>query len=229
VERALPLGSTLALRFLAASSITLTFLILWSVGLARALVRPTRKPWEVPTPGQRWKRRIITIGVTVAVVWFMLGKNRNTSTPGPTRPTAYEFTLSIVPWFSVVIILIIFRIFHARNTMRRNWAGQPALHRPYVLEADERELALAEPLSSHRYQWEHFAGYRETENLIVLYVSPFAFWMVPKRAFLPEELQTFKSLLLTHVKQGLFLPIEGRFAVLPVAPLASATADRVTT
>lgn len=228
-ERMLPGGKTLVLRFLAASSLMLGFLVLWGAALIRMLVRPTRKPWETPTRGQRWKRHLLTLAVTIAVFWFILRVIDDAPNSGPARPTAYEVLLSIAPWFSVVVILSVFGMLQRRIAVRRSWASQPSLHRPHILEIDERELTINEPLSSHRYKWETFAGYRETENLFVLYVSPFAFWMVPKRAFLSEELQAFKSLLLTHVKQGLLLPIPGRFEVVPAAPVANVTPDRVTT
>jgi hypothetical protein len=39
-----------------------------------------------------------------------------------------------------------------------------------------------------------------------LYVSPYGFWIFPKQAFSVDQLQKFKALLLTHVKEGTLLP-----------------------
>jgi len=223
----LPAGRTLLLRFLGASTLTIGFLIFWSWALIRFLIQPLRKPWELPARRQQWKRLLFTFLLMAVAGVVMTWATGDTSAATAARPTGYEVMLSITPMMAVFVILIVFRQLQGPLTVRRNWASQPFLHRPSILEIDERELTLSEPLSSHRYQWEYFAGYLETENLILLYVSPFAFWIVPKRAFSYEELQAFKALLSTHVAHGILLPMPGRFPVLPPAPADPPTPDRV--
>ena len=70
------------------------------------------------------------------------------------------------------------------------------------------------------YDWGHFAGYRETENLILLYLSSFAYFMIPKRAFDadPARLAVFKGMVMNGIPEGHFLPSPGNaFPVLPMA------------
>ena len=66
-------------------------------------------------------------------------------------------------------------------------------------------------------QWQAFEGFRETPNLFVLYTSPLAFLIVPKRSFVDAaELDNFRGLVLNRVGRSSFLPHAGGFPVLPV-------------
>jgi hypothetical protein len=66
-------------------------------------------------------------------------------------------------------------------------------------------------------QWQAFEGFRETPNLFVLYTSPLAFLIVPKRAFADAaQMDAFRGLALNRVGKSSFLPQAGGFPVLPV-------------
>src|SRR5262249_54125560 len=46
-----------------------------------------------------------------------------------------------------------------------------------------------------KYDWSAFVRYAETKNLFVVYQAPQAFNVFPKRAFVAQELDAFRSLL----------------------------------
>ena len=93
--------------------------------------------------------------------------------------------------------------------IRHRWARQTFLHRPYTLEASDAGLVLNEPQARLQYRWEYFPGFRETNHLLLLYVSPYGFWPIAKRGFATTgDLEYFKGLLLTHVRNGTFLPLQ---------------------
>lgn len=218
----LPTGRVLVVRFLVASLPGLAYLAVFAVALFRSLVRPAALPWA-PRPigaGARIGRWLV-VGAAVGVVTgLMLAVPRREGSD--VIPDAYEFALSLFPWVAGSMILTVFGISHRHVTLRRGWEGQLFLHRPYTLEASGAGLTLEEPKSSHRYTWDYFTGFRETAGLLLLYVSPQGFWMVPKRAFATgEDLEAFKALLLTHVKEGTLLPVATGFPVLSPAAVQS--------
>ena len=78
-------------------------------------------------------------------------------------------------------------------------------------------VVIEHALARLEYRWGAFAGYKETDNLILLYLSPYVILMIPKRAFAePGQLAVFKGLVMNGIANGYFLPADSTsFPVLP--------------
>ena len=96
----------------------------------------------------------------------------------------------------------------------------PGLRRPHQADFSDYGVIVADAYVRTTSQWPAFEGFRETPNLFVLYTSPLAFLIVPKRAFAgPAEVDAFRGLVLNRVGKSSFLPQAGGFPVLPVLPV----------
>ena len=85
----------------------------------------------------------------------------------------------------------------------------------------------------HRYQWEYFPGYRETFSLLLLYVSPYGFWIIPKRV---HGRRRFGSLqrAVAHTRQNRHLApdvicLSGQSAATTAATASEGTTGRRST
>jgi hypothetical protein len=204
---ALPTGTTLTIRFLYASLFSLMFCLSYGIVLTRLALRTPRPAWLAPTTAQRWGA--IFFGICMAAVALLLG--RALALQGgdalATDPTGYEMLLSSLPSIIFLVMITTFSFTYRRRDVKRRWEAQPFLHRPFTLEANDAGITFEEPKSMNRYSWDYFPGFRDTPNMLLLYVSPYGFWIIPKRAFASTEaLEAFKALLLTHVKTGTLLP-----------------------
>jgi hypothetical protein len=137
-----------------------------------------------------------------------------------------DFLPAIVPWVGMFLLLVVVTKFAGERQLRKTWDAQPSLHRPQTVELSDDGVMFADPLSRQECRWSYFPGFKETANLFVLYVSPFSFRIVPKRAFAaPGELDRFRGYLLNHVGSGQFLEQPSAFPVLPVAAAAARPAE----
>lgn len=117
--------------------------------------------------------------------------------------TAFEVAIILMPVTVLHMVLGIWPMLQMTIGLRRPWGAQTNLHVPVTLTADETGVrSLDERVKSH-YAWCAFAGYRETEDLILLYLSPGNLLMVPKRGFATEaDLIALRRLLHEHVTEG---------------------------
>lgn len=203
----LPTGATLTARFLFASVFSLIYCGFHAFLLMRTAIKRPHPAWLPPRRGERWPRMLFAVAMGVAA-YFIVRAAFSDGTPRlATSPSGYEILLSVLPCLLFLLNNAVFLFTYRRLDSKRRWEAQGFLHRPYTLDAGDDGLTLEEPASMHRYQWSYFPGFRETLNLLLLYVSPYGFWIIPKRAFATtEELEAFKAMLLTHVKTGVFLP-----------------------
>ena len=222
----LPSGGALTIRFLYASLFSLIYCLSYGIVLARLLLRRPRPAWLAPMKRQRWGA--VLFGVCMGGVTLLFGRALALQGQDPlaTDPSGYEMLLSSLPSILFLVLVTTFAFAYRRTDVKRRWEGQSFLHRPYTLEADSTGITMEEAKSMSRYQWDYFPGFRETLNTLLLYVSPYGFWIIPKRAFASiEELEAFKALLLTHVKTGTLRPTAT--SGFPVRLLPPATASVV--
>jgi hypothetical protein len=139
----------------------------------------------------------------------------------------FDYLIGAVPWVALcVLLLVMSRSSVAGRGLQQTWDNQPALHRRQTVEATESGIVFTGELSRNDYQWGHFAGFKETANLLLLYQSPYSFHVIPKRAFPTQtDMEIFRRYLLTGVKQGFFLPQTSAFPIIPMAQRSDA-ADR---
>jgi hypothetical protein len=199
---------------------------LWAV-VFRMLRGDWRKPWlrrSRPKGEKRWF--VITafaVEIAAMIVLFVMAvRAQRTVITNPRESAVLDILVWLVPWAGVAVFMgIVFSRF--RGVFCRSWDSQPHMHRPFVAEFDDDGVRLAERLSRHEYQWEYFPGRVETENLFVLYVSPLAFHIFPKRAFADDgERAEFATLLRRRVSERTngFPVIPSDVRPLPPLPVA---------
>ncbi|HEV2295238.1 MAG TPA: YcxB family protein [Tepidisphaeraceae bacterium] len=107
---------------------------------------------------------------------------------------------ALTPWVVVFLVLwfVIFRFL--RGATRRAWDAQPQLRLPQTLEQTERGLRFDDGRSTHDYAWSAFTKFRESENVMLLYLSDLGFEIIPKRAFADAaQFGAFRALISQHV------------------------------
>jgi hypothetical protein len=204
---------------------------------------PSPKPWLVPLPGAEKPPAARLIGgasgwiafVAMAVMLFLMLRASSiarqpavTPRPPETRlPWLFDFALPLVPILFLLLVFGIFATWSARRRIQTMWSAMRHEQRPRTIRADEASLTVEQEDMTSRYNWSFFAGYKETANLLVLYLSPFSFHMVPKRAFAtPADLDAFKGLLMNGVAEGTFLPAgQTAFPVVPIAKVAASAGE----
>lgn len=212
--------------------------LLFAFIMFRTVKKPPLKPWLLPTPeadenrpGPNMLRRTLmgwVLFVSLATVFFIMMQTKpSVGGPGaptpPTRlPMTFDFVLPFVPIFFLLLVIGIFAGLSSKRTFPIMWESMRHEQAPRTLRADESALLIEQATASMRYDWPHFAGYKETKNLLLLYLSPHSFHMIPKRAFTSAtDLDAFKGLLMNGVTEGTFLPsAQAAFPVVPMAKLA---------
>jgi hypothetical protein len=226
VPTTLPAGWALVSRFLYASAFSLAFCAACGALMAWTVLKRRPPAWLPAARTRRWMVVALVVVITIAAYLSVqvtitssvtISSNGKASTARVNitegspdfgiHPSGYEMLLSVLPSLLILAIITAFTVTHRRLDLRRRWDGQPVLHRPYTLDASDAGITLEGPASTHRYQWDYFPGSRETLNLILLYISPYSFWIIPKRAFASAgDLEAFKAFLPTRVRAGTLLP-----------------------
>jgi hypothetical protein len=80
------------------------------------------------------------------------------------------------------------------------WDGQPLLHRPRTVEADDDGITFTDPFAYHRLSWQNYLKWSETPRLFLLFLSDRSAEFIPKSAF-PDAaaVDAFRDLLTRHV------------------------------
>lgn len=71
----------------------------------------------------------------------------------------------------------------------------PSLKGPRTIQVDARGIQLRWSGGKSDFAWNNFIRYLEGNNHFLLYTSPALFTVVPKRAFMPEQLAEFRTIL----------------------------------
>jgi hypothetical protein len=203
------------------------------------------KPWDPPGNAPAKKSNplrfvfgwLLFIGLSVAI--FTLLNHQSPPRPWPTtfvtvqtstvtfsgtvgvpEPSLemFDVMLGVVPLVVLFLVFVWIGTRGARRQLEQTWEFQPHLARPETVEATDDGITFMEPLSRRSYDWSYFAGFKETTNLLLLYLSPYAFHVIPKRSFATQaDFDVFRGHLLSRVKQGYFLPQTSAFPVIPMA------------
>ena len=232
-------------RLLLTMTPALALCLLFSFILFRSLRRSSQKPWILPPPPSgrdknrpapnTFARSVMgwVLFVALATIIFLLMQSHATAgRPGATPPTRlpllFDFMLPVIPLFVLLLALSVFAGLSARQQIPRMWEAMRHEQQPRTLRADAEAIVIEQETAHLRYAWRHFAGYKETKNLLMVYLSPYSFHMLPKRGFAtPADLDSFKGLLMNGVAEGSFLPSEQvAFPVLPIAQVAAVQGEQ---
>ena len=165
--------------------------------------------------------------VAALLVWIQQPSRARAAAPGaPPASNAkatFEFSdpdllIPLIPWALLVGVALLAATVQQRRGLYKLWEVQPPLRRPHQADFSDYGVIVSDAYVRTTSQWQAFEGFRETPSLFVLYTSPLAFLIVPKRAFTdPAQLDAFRGLVLNRVGKSSFLPQQGGFPVLPVA------------
>ena len=200
----------------------------------------TPEPWNPAPPHAPPSRGKFVRGVAgwfvsiaLAVALFSM-LQRPASAPGvppATQPVArlpayFEHLLPLTGWVLLVALMLAIGSLQRSRGVPKAWAALGNEQQPRVLRADDAGISIEQSTARLEYRWAHFAGYRETANLVLLYLSPYVFLMIPKRAFADrQQLAAFKGFVMSGIAWGHFLPAGGNaFSVVPLARAAPAAA-----
>jgi hypothetical protein len=78
---------------------------------------------------------------------------------------------------------------------RRAFSGRPELAQDYTVDADESGIVFSGAISRMQWSWAAFIKFAESEKLFLIYLSPCAFVILPKRILSPDESDHFRELL----------------------------------
>jgi hypothetical protein len=85
-----------------------------------------------------------------------------------------------------VVLFVLIRLF-TRVTIRSTFAERNPLQRHHTITLATDGVSDVEPLAQHSYRWDAFGRWKETRNLLLLYLSANSIIPLPKRSFVSRE------------------------------------------
>jgi len=105
-----------------------------------------------------------------------------------------SFSLAL-PMFLVSLMWLFFGRPWWRSAGRRAFSNRPELQQEYVVHVDEQGIRFEGPISSFGWTWPAFTGFAESEKIFLVFVSRYAFAILPKRIFGAGEADQFREVL----------------------------------
>ena len=82
-----------------------------------------------------------------------------------------------------------------RARFKKSYRGYKAIQQAYDFDFSESGVKCKSDLSASELNWNLYTGFREGEDMFLLYMSRDTFQVVPKRAIALEDIGTFRELL----------------------------------
>jgi len=217
-------GDSNALTFVVLPLVPL-FLVLLDLGLVAYVQASGKaiKPWEVrarnsspaSSPIRRWGRLVLWVLVLIyACVFPFLIERQSDIAP--------DNALFVDGVFAGGAVASLFALWtRATNLIRARargvWDSHNYLHDRFHIDIDEQNILISGNQWNSRLTWKAFQGFTETPNLIILYLSTTAFYMLPKRAIAsPADLAELSRILVQYVQHGHLFPRPSAFPVSPI-------------
>jgi hypothetical protein len=233
-----PSEKTVALRVLYAAGPSAMLAGLFAFAIMRPMFKGPPRPWEriqprggAKPPGTPPRGMVLLalLGVLLGVTFLWFRQPGSGAFPAPSHAagSAFRFTdpdllVPLIPWVFLTAVLLLAGMVQQRRGLYKLWEVQPPLRRPHQAEFSDYGVVVSDALTRTVSRWPAFEGFRETPNLFVLYTSPLAFLIVPKRAFADAAgMDAFRGMALNRVGKSSFLPQDGGFPVLPAMPVDS--------
>jgi hypothetical protein len=155
---------------------------------------------------------LIVFAVTLAIVSAYF-ERETSSRPPPDQPVSVLGLLPLVSWLLMVLATWLAVIGVLRRSPQLEWKGNPSLRNLSSTAITESGLATVQQDRNLHWQWKAFIKFRETKNLILLYLSENSILPIPKHVFNPADLAAFLDLLQHHVASAVHNSTA--FAVIP--------------
>ena len=117
------------------------------------------------------------------------------------RPSSKTFT-DLVPLFILAVVWAVFIWGWPWWAARGQFLKQPAAHGLKTVLIDETGIHWRWNWSSSDLEWKNYIRCLEAKNQFLLYPSPAHFNIVPKRAFTPEQMAEFRTLIAQNIPHG---------------------------
>jgi hypothetical protein len=118
------------------------------------------------------------------------------------RPHDPTTRANLTPMFIVVPIWAFVLWAGPRLSARRQYQKQPSAQGSRTLRMDAAGVHWRWSGGASDVEWKTYMRYVESKRQFLLYLSPAAFTMVPKRALTPEQLSEFRTLLAQNISRS---------------------------
>jgi len=198
-----------ATQLLADSALAIALMALPLIAITVALFRKPALPWRPVKPTVLTRLKPIASGVLIGILLMWLNAMDQSAAQA----------VSLVPVTVYCLSIMIFSIASSQRTPWNQWRVSTNMQLPTTLEASAEGLTFHHAEGTLQYPWAAIKGYRETANLLLLFLTPALMWMIPKRSFgsLAEE-AVFRQQLSQNVPEGIFLTGGAGFSVEMRAP-----------
>lgn len=105
-----------------------------------------------------------------------------------------DIRLTVFCFVYGVFVTIYYKAF-AGTRLKRAFHKDSGLHGEMSLVLDDQQMKICGTRGESKVYWHAFSKSVETPNLFVLSTRPRVFYMIPKRAFSPSEIDTVRQLL----------------------------------
>jgi len=139
--------------------------------------------------------RLKIVGVVVAVALYLVGVIVLMSF-GRSQGLAVLVTAVGLPLLAKSVS------YAYRIWLRRDFRRHPSIALPEKTCIDEAGLHSDSEVAYGTTKWTAYNGFRETQNLFLLYLGPRMAHVLPKRAFSTEQLEEFRRLADANLQLG---------------------------
>lgn len=113
----------------------------------------------------------------------------------------YESAANINPLVIMFGFLWVYLMSAPHLFGRKRLRETPGLQGPMKLSFSEEGVQFDSDTFTCQSKWGNYVGWTDSVDLFLLYPNPLSFYPIPKRAFDPEQLKTFATILATRVKR----------------------------
>jgi hypothetical protein len=145
-----------------------------------------------PTAFLKWCFRLLAAMLFLLVIVFFVYFAKN--------PTLHTLA-GAGPLLGMILIWFWIFVAGPRRAARRQFRQQPAARGLWTLLIDDGGIHARWEGGSSDVDWKNYIKWRESKNLILLYMSPVTWGMIPKRALDPAQLADLRALLEQNVQR----------------------------
>jgi hypothetical protein len=140
----------------------------------------------------KWSWRLMIAFVVVFVLIAIIGI---ANTPADKRPSSIPLILLIAFW-------VYFFAAYPRIAARRNFQRMPSAQGTQTLQADHDGVRIRSSCSDWNLSWPAIVRNVELADDFLIFTSPSFVIPIPKRAFTPDQLTEFRTLLHEKIKNN---------------------------
>jgi YcxB-like protein len=98
---------------------------------------------------------------------------------------------------SVVIGIAVYEV--PRFQVKRSLRGSPSAQGEIVLALDDEGTVATFPTGESRLNWRAYTKYKETGSMFLLFLSPYRYMSIPKRAMTPQQIEDLRALVKARI------------------------------